>query len=231
MAKPTGKRFSDREETQKGSTNSRAVTKEGLTNKNDRLPALDSDFMRSTGRDISEALKDENALDKKGNPSSGAARANKLASISRGQSRLGGTAGYLTGAYSTGYGLGRGIGMLGGDEQVRKGIEKSGLGEKIDKAATGNRVELSKESKARIAAGELEKGKDERVSKKDYPTYEKDTKSASTFREDYKSAKESGKDTFKFEGREYSTDKEKYAKGGMVVANCGASMKPQQGRK
>jgi len=224
MAKPTGVRFSDREETQKGSKNSKAVTKEGLTNKSDKVPSGKADYMR----DMKSNVERMSSYDK---PATGAARASQIAAASRAASRFAIGAGAPVAALSAGYGLGRSIGEAGGDEQVRKVIEKSGLGEKIDKAATGNRVELSKESKARIAAGELEKGKDERVSKKDYPTYEKDTKSASAFREDYKSAKESGKDTFKFEGREYSTDKEKYAKGGMVVANCGASMKPQQGRK
>ena len=111
---------------------------------------------------------------------------------------------------------------------VRKGIEKSGLGEKIDKAAAGERVELSKESKERIKAGDLEKGNDERVNKKDYPAYEKETKSAEVFRKEFKDAKESGKDSFKFEGREYNTkEKQELAKGGMVInKGIGASMKP-----
>jgi hypothetical protein len=232
MSKPTGKRFSDREETQKGSKDSRAVTKEGLSNKNDKLPALKSDFVKSTKSDISKALQDVDAPDKKGKPVTGAARANRIEGKSRGQSRLGGTAGYLTGAASIGYGFGRALGNMGGDELVRKGIDKSGLGKKIDKAATGDRVELSKESKARIAAGDLEKGKDERVNKKDFPTYKKDTKSADAFREKFKDAKESGKDSFKFEGREYNTKSDKEMnKGGMVKANCGASMPPAQKAK
>ena len=228
MAKPTGKRFSDREETQKGSKDSKAVTKEGLTNKSDRLPALQSDFVKSTKSDISKALKDSDALDKKGNPTSGATRASQEAAKSRAQSRLGGTAGYLSGAASLGYAGGRIAGELGMDEVVRKGIEKSGLGEKIDKAAAGDRVELSKESKERIASGDLEKGKDERVNKKDYPAYEKETKSAEVFRKEFKDAKESGKDSFKFEGREYNTkEKQELAKGGMVInKGIGASMKP-----
>ena len=228
MSRPTGKRFSDREETQKGSKDSKAVSKQGVTNKNDKLPALKSDFMKSTKSDISKALQDVDAPDKKGNPVSGAARANRIEAKSRGQSRLGGTAGYLTGAASLGYGIGRTIGEAGGDELVRKGIEKSGLGKKIDKAATGDRVELSKESKARIAAGDLEKGNDERVNKKDFPTYKKDTKSAEAFRKEFKAAKESGKDSFSFEGRKYNTDdKKEMAKGGMVSnKGIGASMKP-----
>jgi hypothetical protein len=113
------------------------------------------------------------------------------------------------------------------DDVVRKGIDKSGLGEKIDKAATGDRVELSKESKARIAAGDLEKGNDERVNKKDFPTYKKDTKSAESFRKEFKDAKESGKDSFSFEGRKYNTEEKEMNKGGMIRnKGIGASVKP-----
>lgn len=231
MARQTGMRFSDREETQRGSKDSKAVTKEGLTNKNDRVPSGKADYMKDMKSNISEALKDKDALDKKGNVSRGAAQANKVASISRAASRLAIGAGAPVAALAAGYGIGRGIGAAGGDEVVRKGIEKSGMGEKIDKAATGSRVELSKESKSRIAAGELEKGNDERVNKKDYPTYSKETKSADVFREEFKKAKESDKDSFSFEGRKYNTE-QKLAKGGMVKANCGASVAPaQKGKK
>jgi hypothetical protein len=232
MSKPTGKRFSDREETQKGSKDSKAVTKEGLSNKNDRMPSGKADFMKDTKSDINKILKDDK-------PATGAAKASQQAAKERAMSRTGGRAGAIGTALSAGYGVGRAVGEAGGDELVRKGIEKSGLGKSIDKAATGDRVELSKESKERIAAGDLEKGKDERVNKKDFPTYKKDTKSAEAFRKEFKDAKESGKDSFGFEGREYNTkDKDmnkggmvKYAKGGMVKANCGASVPPAQKAK
>ena len=221
MAKPTGKRFSDREETQKGSKDSKAVTKEGLTNKSDKMPSGKADFMKDAKSDINRMLKDDK-------PATGAARASQEAARERAASRTGGRAGAIGTALSAGYGVGRAIGEAGGDEVVRKGIEKSGLGEKIDKAAAGDRVELSKESKERIASGDLEKGKDERVNKKDYPAYEKETKSAEVFRKEFKDAKESGKDSFKFEGREYNTkEKQELAKGGMVInKGIGASMKP-----
>jgi len=221
MAKPTGKRFSDREETQKGSKDSKAVTKEGLTNKSDKMPSGKADFMKDAKSDINRMLKDDK-------PATGAARASQEAAKDRAASRTGGRAGAIGTALSAGYGVGRAIGEAGGDEVVRKGIEKSGLGEKIDKAAAGERVELSKESKERIASGDLEKGNDERVNKKDYPAYEKETKSAEVFRKDFKDAKESGKDSFKFEGREYNTkEKQELAKGGMVInKGIGASMKP-----
>jgi hypothetical protein len=230
MSKPTGKRFSDREETQKGSKDSKAVTKEGLTNKSDRMPSGKADFMKDTKSDINKILKDDK-------PATGAAKASQQAAKERAMSRTGGRAGAVGTALSAGYGLGRIAGKAGMDDVVRKGIDKSGLGKKIDKAATGDRVELSKESKARIAAGDLEKGKDERVNKKDFPTYKKDTKSADAFREKFKDAKESGKDSFKFEGREYNTKSKEMNKGGMAVAkapmkaNCGASVPPSQKAK
>jgi hypothetical protein len=224
MSKPTGKRFSDREETQKGSKDSKAVTKEGLTNKSDKLPSGKADFMKDTKSDINKILKDDK-------PATGAAKASQQAAKERAMKRTGGRAGAIGTALSVGYTGGRIAGNMGGDELVRKGIDKSGLGKKIDKAATGDRVELSKESKARIAAGDLEKGKDERVNKKDFPTYKKDTKSADAFREKFKDAKESGKDSFKFEGREYNTKSKEMNKGGMVKANCGASVPPSQKAK
>ena len=221
MSKPTGKRFSDREETQKGSKDSKAVNKEGLTNRNDKMPSGKADFMKDTKSDINRMLKEDK-------PATGAARASQEAARERAMTRTGGRVGAIGTALSSGYGIGRAIGEAGGDDVVRKAIDKSGLGEKIDKAAAGHRVELSKESKARIAAGDLEKGNDERVNKKDYPTYEKETKSAEAFRKEFKDAKESGKDSFNFEGRKYNTeDKKEMAKGGMVRnQGIGASMKP-----
>jgi len=68
------------------------------------------------------------------------------------------------------------------------------------------------------------------VNKEDYPTYKKETKSADSFREEFKAAKKEGKDSFSFEGRKYNTDeKPALAKGGYV--NCGASVAPAQKAK
>ena len=220
MAKLVGKRFSDREETQSGSTNSRAVTKKGTTNKNDTKPSLTSDFMEDRKRD-------KTIINKEDKPAKGAAANAQAAAKERAASRVSGQNNRALVALSAGYGIGRIAGNMGGDELVRKGIDKSGLGEKIDKAAAGDRVELSKESKARIAAGDLEKGNDERVNKQDFPTYKKDTKSAEAFRKEFKDAKESGKDSFGFEGREYNTKDKEMNKGGMIRnKGIGASMKP-----
>jgi hypothetical protein len=195
----------------------------GQSNANRARPSLNEDVVESQRRDnqrIGRGLMPT--------AQGGGGRKAQQEAGGRAVTRTGGRAGLLALAAELGYTAGRVIGNLGGDELVRKGIEKSGLGEKIDKAATGDRVELSKESKARIAAGELEKGKDERVNKKDFPTYKKDTKSAEAFRKEFKAAKESGKDSFSFEGRKYNTDdKKEMAKGGMVAnKGIGASMKP-----
>jgi hypothetical protein len=137
--------------------------------------------------------------------------------------------------------------------------EKTGIGGKFVDAVAGDvidklalaghtKAELSEYSKSKLSKlidgaikdvkKEEGKGSDKRVNKKDYPVYEPDTKSASAFRKEFASAKEKGKDTFSFEGREYNT-KEKMAKGGVVkknkggvvYANCGASVKPAQKAK
>ena len=109
MAKPTGKRFSDREETQKGSKDSKAVTKEGLTNKSDKMPSGKADFMKDAKSDINRMLKDDK-------PTTGAARASQEAARDRAASRTGGRAGAIGTALSAGYGVGRAIGEAGGDE-------------------------------------------------------------------------------------------------------------------
>jgi hypothetical protein len=225
MAKQIGVRFSDREETQKGSKDSKAVTKETLTNKNDRVPSRNADYMK----DMKSNVERMSSSDK---PAKGAARASQLAAESRAVSRFAIGAGAPVAALAAGYGIGRIAGNLGGDEVVRKGIDKSGMGKDIDEASapSKDRVKLTEEAKKRIESGELDKGRDDRVNKKDYPTYEKDTKSASTFREEFKAAKEDGKDSFTFEGRKYNTDeKPALAKGGYV--NCGASVPPAQKAK
>jgi len=120
--------------------------------------------------------------------------------------------------------------------------EKTGLGKKFVDAVAGDVIDkialaghepakLSEYSEKRlkglvdaaITRQQKEQGdegrasKDERVNKEDYPAYRKDTKSAESFREAFKSAKEAGKDSFSFEGRTYNTEeKTEMAKGGMA---------------
>jgi hypothetical protein len=121
--------------------------------------------------------------------------------------------------------------------------EKTGLGKKFVDAVAGDVIDkialaghepakLSEYSESKlkslvdsaIARQKKEQGtqdegqasKDQRVNKEDYPAYRKDTKSAESFREEFKKAKEEGKESFSFEGRKYSTEeKTEMAKGGM----------------
>ena len=133
-----------------------------------------------------------------------------------------------------------GIGLAAGD-YIEK---KTGLGKKFVDAVAGDVIDkialaghepakLSEYSEKRLKGlvdaaitrqqkeqGTQDEGrasKDERVNKEDYPAYRKDTKSAESFREAFKNAKEAGKDSFSFEGRTYNTEeKTEMAKGGMA---------------
>lgn len=144
----------------------------------------------------------------------------------RAVSRLGTRAGLL--------GASLGAGLAIGDYIE----EKTGLGKKFVDAVAGDVIDkialaghepakLSEYSQAKLKSlvdaaierqsKEQGKGKDERVNKEDYPTYRKDTKSAESFREAFKDAKDEGKDSFSWEGRKYSTEEASgMAKGGMV---------------
>ena len=124
------------------------------------------------------------------------------------------------------------------EEMGRRGIVAATAG--TAGAAAGKKMyddnekskEESKKASSRKEEAKEPSSKDERVNKEDYPEYSKNTKSASTFRESFKEAKEAGKDSFTFEGRKYTTEDggpEKMAKGGVVMkANCGASVPATQ---
>lgn len=197
-----GRRMSDRELTQAGSKNSAAVTKKGLTNKNDNLPSLRADVMKDQKSDI-------DIMTGKGKKESTRELivATREAAEKRAMNRTAGRAGAVAGSGAAGYGVGSAaMKMVEEDEQQPASSKK----------------EESKEPSS----------KDERVNKEDYPEYSKNTKSASTFRESFKEAKDAGKDSFTFEGRKYTTEDggpKKLAKGGAVMkANCGASVPPSQ---
>jgi hypothetical protein len=207
-----GRRMSDRELTQVGSKNSRAVTKETLTNKNDSLPSLRADVVKDQKSDIAIMT----AKDKKPTTSELTA-ATREAAEKRAMTRTAGRAGAVAGAGAAGFGVGSGI-----------------------NAAIGkDKEESSKETKKEKSSA------DERVNKEDFPVYKKGTESADTFQKAFKEAKKEGKDSFSFEGRKYNTKEDKkdskdmnmggmmkgYAKGGMVMANCGASVPPAQKSK
>ena len=106
---------------------------------------------------LKEAGKDVRAVGKALNPPShikGAALDMVNKAGMRGGVRVGGAAGLAATALKGGYDLGRAI-----DEDTglgKKMVDESGLGDMAEKAATpSDKVELSEESKARIARGDL----------------------------------------------------------------------------
>jgi len=108
--------------------------------------------------DLKEAGKDVRAVGKALNPPShikGGALDSVKAAGMRGGTRMGGAAGLAAAALKGGYDLGRGI-----DEDTglgKKMVDESGLGDLAEKMANKrDKVELSEESKARIARGDLE---------------------------------------------------------------------------
>jgi hypothetical protein len=207
-----GRRMSDRELTQRGSTNSREVSQEGLSNKSDRAPSLYADVVRDQQRDI-------DIIRARGKqPTTSRLTADtRAAAEDRARARTGGRVVRVAGAGAAGFGVGSAI-----NEAIGKDKEPA-----------------SKESKKEKSSA------DERTNKEDFPVYKKGTESADTFQKAFKEAKKEGKDSFSFEGRKYNTKEEKkdskdmnkggmvkgYAKGGMIKANCGASMPPAQKSK
>tara|TARA_R110001606_G_scaffold80417_3_gene185564 strand:- start:1871 stop:2317 length:447 start_codon:yes stop_codon:yes gene_type:complete len=111
--------------------------------------------------------------------------------------------------------------------QGKKGADlakKPNEGQKrIEKATKGQRAYAKGQAKAAVATGvgmkameskstaepkakETTKPKDGRTNPADFPTYKKDTKSASAFRKAFTEAKKDKKKTFKFEGRSYKVE-------------------------
>lgn len=102
------------------------------------------------------------------------------------------------------------IALAGHEPAKLSEYSESKLKSLVDSAITRQKKEQGTQDEGRTS-------KDERVNKEDYPTYRKDTKSAESFREEFKKAKEEGKESFSFEGRKYSTEeKTEMAKGGMA---------------
>lgn len=112
------------------------------------------------------------------------------------------------------------IALAGHEPAKLSEYSESKLKSLVDSAITRQKKEQGTQDEGRASKDErVRSSKDERVNKEDYPTYRKDTKSAESFREEFKKAKEEGKESFSFEGRKYSTEeKTEMAKGGMVKA-------------
>jgi hypothetical protein len=102
------------------------------------------------------------------------------------------------------------IALAGHEPAKLSEYSESKLKSLVDSAITRQKKEQGTQDEGRAS-------KDQRVNKEDYPAYRKDTKSAESFREEFKKAKEEGKESFSFEGRKYSTEeKTEMAKGGMA---------------
>jgi hypothetical protein len=114
----------------------------------DRVPKLDDDVVKSSMEDARKVVKDTSKL-------RGAAVDAVKEAGSRAASRLLGRAGAAGAALQGGYELGKYI-----DEKTGAGkklVDKSGLGDMAEKMATpSEKVELTDESKARIARGDLD---------------------------------------------------------------------------
>ena len=120
-----------------------------MATKWDRIPKLNDDVVKSSMEDARKVVKDTSKL-------RGAAVDSVKEAGSRAASRLVGRAGLAGAALQGGYEAGRAI-----DESTgigKKMVDKSGLGDLAEEMATpSEKVELSEESKARIARGDLDK--------------------------------------------------------------------------
>ena len=175
-----GKRFSDRENTQKGSTDSRKVTAKGTTNKNDRMPAFTgADVFKDQAEDIRVLRKSKTANDKVPANLREQAESARKAAKGRAASRTGVRAAVVTASPIAGYAA-----ADYANEKMKKPAPSKGT-IKITGAA------------------------DERKNKEDYPTYKKGTGSSTAFRKAFKTAKDDGAKTFTFEGRKYNTAEKK----------------------
>jgi hypothetical protein len=184
-----GKRFSDRENTQAGSTNSRKVTKEGVTNKNDSLPAFTkADMIRDQQADLRVLSRPKKVSEKVDPKFKEQAQRARDASKKRAGTRTAVRGAAVTASPVTGF--------VAADYANEK-MKKTPAGAATAKAKTST---TSKATKAAV---------DERKNKEDYPTYKKGTESSAAFRQSFKKAKDAGATTFTFEGRKYNTKDKK----------------------
>lgn len=117
----------------------------------ENVPGLNEDVVRRTAEDVGKVKK---RLGVDSSNLKGGAREAVREAGGRAASRLGTRAGLLGGALQVGYDTGRAIDETTG---VGKKLVDKTVGPAIDKMAAGeDRVELSKESKERIARGDLE---------------------------------------------------------------------------
>jgi hypothetical protein len=177
VKKPSsGKRFSDRENTQTGSVNSRKVTKQDVTNKNDSIPAFTkADVIKDQKEDIKVLTRPRKVSEKVDPMYKEQAQRARDDAKKRAASRTAVRGAAVVGSPVAGYAA-----ADYANEKMKKPAPSKGT-IKITGAA------------------------DERKNKKDYPTYKKGTESSAAFRKAFKTAKDDGAKTFTFEGRKYNT--------------------------
>lgn len=121
----------------------------------DRVPNLDEDVVKRTSEDVGKVKKRMNV---ESSGLKGGAKESVKDAGSRAASRLGARAGLAGAALKGGYDLGREIDEKTG---VGKKIVEATVGKDIDRAvAKRDKVELTEESKKRIARGDLDKKAD-----------------------------------------------------------------------
>ena len=205
-----GRRMSDRELTQVGSKNSRAVTKEALTNKNDSLPSLRADVVKDQKSDIAIMT----AKDKKPTTSELTA-ATREAAEKRAMTRTAGRAGAVAGAGAAGFGVGSGI-----NAAIGKDKEESSKETKKEKSSADERVnkeDFPVYKKGTESADTFQKAfKEAKKEGKDSFSFEGRKYNTKEEKKDSKDMNKGGSVTA-------------YAKGGYV--NCGASVPPAQKSK
>tara|TARA_R110000803_G_scaffold21029_1_gene53398 strand:- start:109 stop:735 length:627 start_codon:yes stop_codon:yes gene_type:complete len=180
-----GKRFSDRENTQTGSINSRKVTKKGATNKNDSIPAFTkADVIKDQQEDLRVLARPKKVSEKVDPMYKEQAQRARDDAKNRAVKRTAVRGAAVTASPVTGF--------VAADYANEK-MKKTPAGAATAKAKTST---TSKASKAAT---------DGRKNKEDYPTYKKGTESSAAFRKAFKNAKDDGAKTFTFEGRKYTT--------------------------
>ena len=206
-----GRRMSDRELTQRGSTNSREVSQEGLSNKSDRAPSLYADVVRDQQRDI-----DIMRARGKQPTTSRLTADTRAAAEERAMARTGGRAVRVAGAGAAGFGVGSGINAALSKEEPESKQSKEKAKDKPSDERT-NKEDFPVYKKGTDSADTFQKA---------FKEAKKEGKDSFSFEGRKYNTKEEKKE---------SKDMNKggmvkaYAKGGYV--NCGASVPPAQKKK
>lgn len=184
-----GKRFSDRENTQTGSINSRKVTQKGVTNKNDSIPAFTkADVIKDQREDFRVLARPKKVSEKVDPMYKEQAQRARDSAKNRAVKRTAVRGAAVTAAPVAGFVA---------TDYANEKMKKTPASAATAKAKTPTTSTSSKSTA------------DERKNKEDFPTYKKGTESSSAFRQSFKKAKDAGAATFTFEGRKYNTKDKK----------------------